>query len=87
MKKFTAWLSANPGMAAHLARTLKINPTNISNAKKGHLLMPTAWMKTIIKLSNNELTHKVLVEEREIHRLKKMKARALKAKSIAKPAK
>jgi hypothetical protein len=62
-------------MASRLARTLGISPTNITNARTGRLLMPTAWMATIVNLSKRKLSYAVLVEERECHRKAKAKAR------------
>jgi hypothetical protein len=71
MKKFTEFLAANRGMSSLIAKTLGINPTNITNAKTGRLLMPTAWMATIVKLSKRKLSYQTLVQEREVHRLEK----------------
>lgn len=75
MQKFSAWLDENRGMASRIAKTLGISPTNISNARTGHLLMPTGWMPTIVKLSRRKLSYKTLVDEREMHRLNKARQR------------
>ena len=42
MQNFSNWLKNNRGMASHLARTLGISPTNVTNVCTGRLLMPTA---------------------------------------------
>ena len=68
MQKFSAWLDAHRGMATTIARTLDISPSNITNAKNGRLLMPTGWMKLIVKLSKRKVSYATLVEEREGHR-------------------
>ena len=76
MQNFSNWLSSNRGMASHLARTLGISPTNVTNVCTGRLLMPTAWMPTIVKLSKRKLSYATLVTEREGHRRAKEQARA-----------
>jgi DNA-binding transcriptional regulator YdaS (Cro superfamily) len=77
MKKFSAWLDQNRGMATAIAKTLGINRANITNAKSGHLLMPTGWMPLIVELSKGEVSYESLVVEREFHRKEKAKLRAL----------
>jgi len=81
MQNFSNWLSSNRGMASHLARTLGISPTNVTNVCTGRLLMPTAWMPTIVKLSKRKLSYATLVKEREGHRQAKEQARALPTSS------
>lgn len=75
MKKFTAWLEANRGMATTIAKSLGISVTNITNAKNGRLLMPGGWMPTIVKLAKRKLTYEDLVLEREFHRARKEQER------------
>ena len=76
MQNFSNWLKNNRGMASHLARTLGISPTNVTNVCTGRLLMPTAWMPTVVKLSKRKLSYATLVTEREGHRRAKEQARA-----------
>lgn len=83
MQKFTEFLTANRGMSSLIAKTLGIKPTNITNAKTGRLLMPTAWMATIVKLSKRKLSYQTLVEEREVHRADKARSRSSANKNTA----
>lgn len=77
MTKFSDWLDQNHGMATTLAKILRINRANITNAKSGHLLMPNRWMPKIVKLSKGKVSYESLVIEREFHREEKAKRRAL----------
>lgn len=77
MQKFSAWLDQNRGMATTIANILGIHRANITNAKSGHLLMPTSWMPLIVRLSKRKVSYATLVEEREFHRKEKAKLRAL----------
>ena len=80
MNKFKTWLDDNHGMATVLAQSLSINRTNITNAKRGRLLMPTGWMPTIVDLSKGVLTFADLVLEREHHRQIKLNDRTAAAR-------
>jgi len=77
MKKFSAWLDENYGMATTIAKQLGIHRSNITNAKSGHILMPTEWMEIIVKLSKNKVSYATLVKEREAHRKEKAALRSL----------
>ena len=77
MQKFSAWLDQNHGMATTIAKLLGIHRANITNAKSGHLLMPTGWMPLIVKLSKGKVSYATLVNEREFHRKEKAKRRSL----------
>ena len=64
MNNFTNWLNAERGRATTLQKKLGVNATTISNVKHGRRLMPTRWMKTIVKMSKNALTYEQLVLHR-----------------------
>ena len=80
MNNFKTWLDDNDGMATVLAQKLSINRSNITNAKRGRLLMPTGWMPKIVELSNGLLTFEDLVLEREYHRQIKINDRTAAAR-------
>lgn len=63
MTKFSDWLTQNPGMSKALRARLGINPTNVSNVKRGRRPMPMYWLPVVVEMSGGKLTYEQLVAE------------------------
>lgn len=65
MTNFKTWLDAERGRATTLQQKLGVNATTISNVKHERRLMPTRWMKIIVRMSKNTLGYEQLVLRRD----------------------
>lgn len=63
MTKFKDWLDNHKGMATKLKNELGVGSAVVSNVKHSRAKLPTGWISAIVKLSQQKLTHKDLVEE------------------------
>lgn len=66
MTNFKTWLDAERGRATILQKKLGVNATTVSNVKHERRLMPTRWMKSIVKMAKNSLTYEQLVLARGV---------------------
>lgn len=65
MTNFKTWLDTERGRATTLQKKLGVNATTISNVKHERRLMPTRWMKIIVRMAKNTLTYEQLVLRRD----------------------